>query len=275
MTRIAACQLAPVPDGLAANAELTADAVREALAQGADVVVLPQLVTTGGVLEDAEQARAVAVASGHGVFAAWAAACTARQGSVVVGGFCEAGDDGQLYNSAAVVDATGLRAVYRCAHLWDRERVVFAAGSAPPPVVDTAHGRIGVLVNYDLRFPEWTRTAALAGADLLAVPVAWPAAQPGEGGGPDGQLVAAATARLERVAVACADRSGPGWTAGSCIVSASGQLLAAAGPGRSAAWADVDPEASRDKLVAGSSDLWLDRRPELYDRLTAPRSTSG
>ncbi|MGQ7296617.1 nitrilase-related carbon-nitrogen hydrolase [Quadrisphaera sp. KR29] len=272
MTRIAACQLAPVPDGLAASAELTADAVREALAQGADVVVLPELVATGGVLEDVEQARAVAVGPGHGVFAAWAAACTARQGAVVVGGFAEAGDDGQLYDSAALVDATGLRAVYRCAHLWDSQRTVFAAGSAPPPVVETAHGRVGLLVDYDLRFPEWTRTAALGGADLLAVPVAWPAAQPGEGGGPDGQLVAAATARLERVAVACADRSGPGWTAGSCIVSAGGQLLAAAGPGRGAAWADVDLLASRDKLVAGASDLWLDRRPELYERLTLPRA---
>ncbi|PWJ54580.1 Predicted amidohydrolase [Quadrisphaera granulorum] len=272
MTRIAACQLAPVPDDLAATAELTGDAVREAISEGADLVVLPALVTTGGVLSDPEAARAVAIAPGHGVFAAWAAACTARHGAVVVGGFCEAGDDGQLYNSAAVVDATGVRAVYRCAHLWDRERLVFAAGSAAPPVVETLHGRVGVVINYDLRFPEWTRTAALGGADVLAVPVAWPDAQPGEGGGPDGQLVAAATARLDRVAVVCADRSGPGWTGGSCVLSAGGQLLAAAGQGRSAAWADIDPEASRDKVVSGLSDLWLDRRPELYDRVTAPRS---
>ena len=108
MTRIAACQLAPSIADLPANAELSAGAARAAIADGADVVVLPELVTSGYVFADAEEARSVAVRADHGVFAAWAAACTARQGAVVVGGFCEAGDDGLLYNSAALVDASGL-----------------------------------------------------------------------------------------------------------------------------------------------------------------------
>src|SRR5690606_1990511 len=50
----------------------------------------------------------------------------------------------------------------RKAHLWDREKAdLFTPGSAPPPVVDTAIGRIGLMICYDLEFPEWVRTVAL------------------------------------------------------------------------------------------------------------------
>lgn len=81
-----------------------------------------------------------------------------------------AGDDGSLYNSAAVVGPDGLLAVYRKTHLWDREKLWFTPGSEPPPVVETPFGRIGVAVCYDLDFPELTRGLALAGADLIALP---------------------------------------------------------------------------------------------------------
>ena len=72
----------------------------------------------------------------------------------MVGGFCELGEDGRLYNSAAVVDATGVLGVYRKIHLWDREKLFFGPGHAAAPVVATRVGRIGVAVCYDLFFPE-------------------------------------------------------------------------------------------------------------------------
>jgi len=276
VTRIAACQLAPSIADLPANAELSAGAARAAIADGADVVVLPELVTSGYVFADAEEARSVAVRADHGVFAAWAAACTARQGAVVVGGFCEAGDDGLLYNSAALVDASGVRAVYRKAHLWDTEKRVFTPGSAAPPVVETGHGRIGVVVCYDLEFPEWTRTVALNGADLLVVPTNWPLEERPAGERPGEQQVAMSTARLNHLAIACADRTGSErgveWTEGSCVVSADGWIVDAVGAGAGTAWADLDLEASRDKHLAGAAHLWDDRRPELYERVTAPRA---
>src|ERR1700689_1334076 len=104
---------------------------------------------------------------------------------VIVGGFCERGADGRLFNSAALVDASGTRVVYRKAHLWDQEKLVFTPGDAPPPVVETAIGRVGVMICYDLEFPEWVRLAALDGADLIAAPVNWPAtASPATAGAP-------------------------------------------------------------------------------------------
>ena len=67
-------------------------------------------------------------------FANWA---VAAGNSIVIGGFCELGDDGKLYNSAVMVDADGVLAHYRKTHLWDREKLIFTPGDALPPVVKT------------------------------------------------------------------------------------------------------------------------------------------
>ena len=57
---------------------------------------------------------------------------------IIAGGFAERGEDGNTYNSAAVIDPSGLRAVYRKLHLWDREKLWFEPGAQPPPVLETA-----------------------------------------------------------------------------------------------------------------------------------------
>lgn len=275
MTRVAACQLAPVIGDLSANAGLSSAAARAAIDDGADVVVLPELVTSGYVFASPEEARSLAVQPDHGVFGAWAAACTARPGAVVVGGFCELGDDGLLYNSAAVVDASGVRAVYRKAHLWDREKLVFTPGSAAPPVVETAHGRIAVMVCYDLEFPEWTRTAALAGADLIAVPTNWPLVARPDGERAPEVVIAMATARVNHVAIACADRTGTergvDWNEGTSIVSADGWVVSAVGVGTGTVWADLDLAGSRDKRLTEHAHLMDDRRAELYGAVAPAR----
>ncbi len=151
---------------------------------------------------------------------------------VVIGGFAELGDDGSLYNSAAVVGPDGLLAVYRKTHLWDREKLWFTPGSERPPVVETPFGRIGVAVCYDLYFPELTRGLALAGADLIAIPANLPLFPRPEGERPVEIALAQATAHVSKVWVAVCDRAGPErgveWTGASCIVDPDGWL--AAGP---------------------------------------------
>jgi 5-aminopentanamidase len=264
VTRIACRQLAPRLGDLAANRELTLGAIREAVADGADIVVLPELATSGYMLASPDEARAVAIGPDHALFSEWARAAGA---ATVVGGFCEAGAGGRLYNSAAVVDASGVRAVYRKTHLWDREKLVFAPGAEPPPLVDTAHGRIGVLVCYDLEFPELTRALALAGADLLAVPTNWPLVERPPGERPPEVVIAMATARVNRMFIACSDRTGTErgqeWTEGTHIIDEQGWVAAAG----AAATADVDLSRARDKVLTEHADALGDRRPELYSAL--------
>lgn len=269
MTIIACRQLAPVVGELEANSALTVAAIREAVSAGADVVVLPELATSGYVFDSRPEAARMAISAGDPLFRAWAREAAAGP-AVVVGGFCELGTGGRLHSSAAVVDASGLRAVYRKTHLWDREKLFFAPGEVPPPVLDTAFGRLGVLICYDLEFPEMPRALALRGADLIAVPVNWPLLPRPPGEHPPEVVAAMAAARASRLYIACCDRGGTErgqkWTEGTAIVDRDGWV---AGEG-ALARADLDLTGARDKAWTERSDALGDRRPALYGSLVNP-----
>ncbi len=272
-TVVAVAQLAIAVAEPDANRQAAADAVAEAAAAGAGLVVLPELCDSGYVFDAADpaaEARGLAApAAGNVTLGQWRA-LAARHGLVIVGGFCELGADGRLYNSAALVDASGTRAVYRKAHLWDSEKLVFTPGDAALPTVDTEVGRVAVMVCYDLEFPEWTRLAALDGADLIAAPVNWPGYSWPVGERPAEVVKAQAAAAANGVFVAVADRCrterGVSWISGSLIASPEGYMLA--GPvlaDRPAVLtAACDLPRARDKRVSGRNDLLADRRPELY-----------
>ncbi len=198
----------------------------------------PNSPDSGQLFSDAAEARAsLAVAGG-----VWRGPCASggrrpqRADLIIAGGFCELGPDGKLYNSAAIVDASGPRAVYRKVHLWDGEKEIFAPG-------ETAAGggaavrQCGVMICYDLEFPEWVRVAALSGADLIAVPVNWDApGWPAPAGERSGEVVAVqAAAAANGVFIAVADRCGTErgveWVGGSVIVRRGGYFQR---PGRRA-----------------------------------------
>ncbi|MBV7548027.1 nitrilase family protein [Pseudomonas sp. PDM26] len=268
-TVVACCQLAPKIGDLAYNRTLTERAIRQAALQGAQVVVLPELVQSGYLFTDRFEALSLAETTDGPIVQLWQA--LARElNLVIVGGFCERLPGDELANSAAMIDANGLRAVYRKAHLWDAEKDVFTAGDAPPPVVETLHGRLGMLICYDLEFPEWVRLPALAGADLLCAPVNWPDGPRPQTERPAEVLRVQANASVNRMFIAACDRygheRGVGWVQGSVIVDADGYPLA--GPaeqgGEQMLLATLNLAEARNKRISARNDLHLDRRPQLY-----------
>ena len=276
-TIVACCQLAPVLGDPAANRELAADAVARAAAQGASIVVLPELVSSGYVFESQAEARASAEAADGETVTSWAR-LAAGHGIVIVGGFCETAA-GELFNSAALVDPGGLRCVYRKAHLWDNESRWFTPGCADPPVVTTEFGRIGVMICYDLEFPEWVRLPALDGAQLLCAPTNWPAF-PRPGGERPAEVVRVqADAGVNRMFIAACDRTGEErgvpWVGGSVIVDADGWLLAAtpqaAGP--SAAGPRPPPPTGPSPSPPGAGSATPSTRPPA--RRTTCTPTAG
>ena len=274
---VACCQLAPELGATAANREMAATAVVDAARQGASVVVLPELMSSGYVFESQAEARACAEPPDGPAVTAWAR-LAAEHDIVIVGGFCEATDGDQVYNSAALVDAGGLRCVYRKAHLWDAEPQWFAAGSAPPPVVPTRLGRIGVMICYDLEFPEWVRLPALDGAQLLCAPVNWPAYPRPTGERPSEVIRVQADAAVNRMFIAVCDRTGPErgveWVGGTVIVDPDGWPLAggAASDRPATLLAECELGRAMDKAVSPNNDVHGDRRPELYGRVAASGS---
>ena len=268
-TVVACCQLAPKIGDLAYNRNLTERAIRSAALRGAQVVVLPELVQSGYLFADRNEALALAETRDGPTLRLWQA--LARElNLVVVGGFCEYLADDDLANSAALIDAQGLRAVYRKAHLWDAEKEIFSAGSQAPPVIETVHGRIGMLICYDLEFPEWVRLPALAGADLLCAPVNWPDGPRPQTERPAEVLRVQANASVNRLFIAACDRygheRGVGWVQGSVIVDADGYPVA--GPveqgGEQILLATLNLAEARNKRISERNDLHRDRRPHLY-----------
>jgi len=165
--------------------------------------------------------------------------------------------------------------VYRKAHLWDAEKKIFTPGDSAPPVVELPFGNVGLMICYDLEFPEWVRLAALSGADLIAVPVNWTAsgspAPPGERSGEVVSVQAAASSNGVFIAVAdrCGTERGVDWLGGSVIVRRGG--YPAAGPvcedRATVLTATIDFRLARDKRISELNDLFADRRPDLYARL--------
>jgi predicted amidohydrolase len=276
-TRICCQQLEPRIGDAEHNRALSIAAIEAAAAGGAEVVVLPELVSCGYMFESAEEAAAAALPVDAPLLAEWAA-LAARHQLVLAAGFAERGADGRTYNSAAVIDPTGVRAVYRKLHLWDREKLWFTPGAALPPVIETRVGRVSVLICYDLEFPELTRTVALGSADLLLVPTNWPLMERPADERPAEVVIAMAAARINHMAIACADRvgveRGQPWTGGTTIVDAEGWV---AGEDRRPGplYADVDLTRARDKRFTELADSFADRRPELYGAVVDPVRAPG
>jgi 5-aminopentanamidase len=283
MTVIAACQLGPTLGDPAGNRDLVADAVADAVGRGAQLVVLPELVSSGYAFDDAAEARQSAEEADGATVRAWQQ-LAADHRIVLVGGFCERAGD-SLMNSSAIVDPTGVRAVYRKVHLWDRERLIFVAGNAAPPIVETFLGRVTTMICYDLEFPEWVRIPALAGAQVLAAPVNWPATPPPEGVSgserPTEVVRVQADASMNRLPVVACDRveveRGVAWVGGTVLTDADGWIVA--GGRRSeepeVVLAEIDLAAADDKRIGGLSDIHADRRPELYPTSGWVRSVRG
>ncbi len=265
---VACCQLSPRIGELEHNRARAAAAIVEAAAGGASIVVLPELVNSGYVFADVAEARSCAEALDGPTVSQWSA--LAREHDlVIVGGVCE--DDGPvLRNTSVIVDHDGVRAVYRKAHLWDRESLFFEPGAEHPPVIDTAHGRLATMICYDLEFPEWVRLAALAGAELLCAPTNWPREPRPADERPAEVVRVQAGASSNRMFIAACDRCGSErgveWVAGTAIVGPDGFPLA--GPVCSdeptTVTAPCDLAQARDKRTSERNDVFADRRPELY-----------
>jgi predicted amidohydrolase len=270
VTVVAVCQLGLAVGEVESNRAAAAAAIAESASHGAELVVLPELCDSGYVFAGEAEARTLATpAAASPTLREWQA-LAARHRTTIAGGFCELGKDGLVYNSAAFVGSDGVLAVYRKAHLWDAEKLVFTPGDAPPPVVGLPFGRVALMICYDLEFPEWVRLASLAGADLIAAPVNWPAMPVPAGERPCDVVRVQADACVNGVFIAVADRCrverGVSWVGGTVIVGPDGYPLA--GPVTAdeptVLVASCELASARNKQISAHNDVLTDRRPLLY-----------
>lgn len=170
--RIAALQMHAIAGDGAANVERIAAAAADAASGGAKLLIVPELAVTGyGAGEDAFT-RLASPATGE--VASRLSAIARDNALAIVAGFAER-EGATVYNSALFTDGLGTNAVYRKSHLYgDYERSAFRPGVPASVMVEIGGVRLGMLICYDVEFPENVRRLALAGADLIVVPTALP-----------------------------------------------------------------------------------------------------
>ncbi|MCV4273438.1 carbon-nitrogen hydrolase family protein [Pseudomonas capsici] len=170
--RIAFYQCPPLPLDIAANLLRLDQQARAAAEQKAGLLVCPEMFLTGYNI-GAEAARKLAQPV-DGLAASRVAAIARHHGIAIVYGYPELGSDGCIYNAVQLLDSHGQSlANYRKTHLYgELDKSMFTAGSDDFPVVELDGWRLGLLICYDVEFPENTRRLALAGAELIVVPTA-------------------------------------------------------------------------------------------------------
>lgn len=185
--RVACAQLEPVAGDIETNTQAAIEAVSEAGAAGADLLVLPEQFTVGFFAFDQYAASAEPI--GGPTHTRLADAAAEHDVAVLAGTIVEdlaqtaattshdVPADRGLANTSVLLDADGeRRAIYRKAHLWgyeSREAELLVPGDSIG-VGELDGFTVGMTTCYDLRFPELYRRMLDAGVDLVLVPSAWP-----------------------------------------------------------------------------------------------------
>ena len=234
--------------------------IRKAAKSKPDVILLPELWNTGfapgkmdAALADEDGARTKVLCG----------SLAKELGINIVAGSVLAKKGDALYNTAYVFDRAGdCIAEYDKTHLFSPsgEGEAYAAGDrfVTFPLDDVV---CGIMICYDLRFPELARALALSGARMLFIPAEWRKVA-------RKQMLALLTARAienqQYVALCngCGSAFGTQFGGSSAIVDPLGRALAHAGRGEKTIFVTIDL-ATQEK-VRKELPVFIDRRPELY-----------
>jgi len=242
-----------------ANFGRAAERMEQAAADKPDLIILPEMWNTGyaleviGTIADPAGERTKAFASDfsrrHGVH-------------VIAGSIAERREDG-VYNTIRIFGRDGEPAgEYDKIHLFrlmDEEKHLRPGQRIGLAEIDGV--RAGVMICYDIRFPELARTLALAGARLLVVPAEWPHPRLEHW-----RTLLRARAIENQMYVAACNRvgssNGTDFFGHSMIIDPWGEIVAEAGEEETILTAEIDLELVED--VRRRIPVFEDRRPALY-----------
>ena len=144
----------------------------EAREQGAELLVCPEMSLTG--YQIGPDAVAALAEPADGALAQAVATIAQRHRIAIVYGYPEHNAQGKPYNAVQFIGADGVRlANYRKTHLFGHiDRAQFSPGPQAPAVFAWNGWRLGLLICYDIEFPEPARSLALQGVDAILVPTA-------------------------------------------------------------------------------------------------------
>jgi len=242
-----------------ANFERAAGRLERAAAGRPDLIVLPEMWNTGYALDIIDS---IADPAGERT-KAFISDFSRRHGvNVIAGSIAERREDG-VYNALRIFDRDGKPAgEYDKIHLFrlmDEEKHLRPGGGIGLAEIDGV--RIGVMICYDIRFPELARTLALAGAKMLVVPAEWPHPRLAHW-----RTLLRARAIENQMYVAACNRvgssNGTDFFGHSMVIDPWGEIVAEAGEEETILTAEIDLGLVEE--VRRRIPVFEDRRPSLY-----------
>ena len=285
---VAAVQMACVPDA-AENRRTAETMVRRAAADGAQIILLPELFENPYFCQERRYASYdLATTPAENPAIQQLRRVAAELNVVLPVSFYEKAGN-VLYNSVAIIDADGtVLGIYRKTHIPDdhfyQEKFYFTPGDTGFKVWNTRYAKIGVGICWDQWFPETARCMAVQGAEILLYPTAIgsePILNVDSSGHWRRVMQGHAAANLIPVAAAnrigtetvtpCEENGGQSssltFYGSSFIADATGELVASAGRDtEEILYASFDLDALREERF--SWGLFRDRRPETYRIMT-------
>jgi len=259
-------QFAPRFGDIQGNVENVINALRP---HDFDLVVLPELFSTGYQFTSREETLSLAEPVPDGYTTKAISDFTQDNDCFVIFGIAER-SGGTCFNSAVLSGPNGYMGTYRKTHLFDEEKYCFAPGDTGFQIWTTPIGNIGIMVCFDWFFPESMRTLGLLGADIVAHPsnLVLPYC-------PDSMPV---RCRENALFAITSNRTGIEehvqgkslrFIGMSQITGIRGEILRrASDTDDEVFFTDIDVLASRNKRLTENNDLFLDRRPEMYQIIT-------
>jgi deaminated glutathione amidase len=246
----------------AANLERAISSIERAAGMGCGLVILPE--TDSATPQEVTPAEVAEPLSGHYVSSLRETARTHR--ITVVSGVLETipNEPFRASNTAVYIREDGeLIGVYRKNHLYDAfgggESKLFVPGTEPTRAFDAGWAKVGLMVCYDLRFPEVARKLALEGATVVIAPSAWVVGPLKE---EHWMLLTRARALENTVYVLAANMTGGKHTGRSVGIDPMGVVIADAGEIEGITVVQIDPD--RVKTVREKLPALEHRRTDLY-----------
>jgi len=231
----------------------------------ADLIILPELASSGYLINSLEEVNKIAEDPQNGPTAALFKELAKENNTSYVVGFAERSNN-DIYNSAMLVNPDNSIHIYRKTHLFYEEKKWFKPGDSGFRIFSAKDDvKIGMMICFDWIFPESARSLALAGAQIIAHPanLVLPWCQQ-----------AMLTRSLENgVYSATANRIGKDvndnkelkFTGMSQIVDTNGQIIHRMSETEENIYiTEIEPAKSDDKEITEFNNLFSDRRPWMY-----------
>lgn len=257
--RISLIQMNIIPGNPKVNREHAVHLIEQAAAQEPDVVVLPEMWTTAYQLENISE---ICDQGGIPTLDILSKHAKDMEMNIVAGSFASM-ENAKVYNTAYVFNRKGDNiAKYQKIHLFKlMEEHKYIESGSNHCIFEIDGIRCGIIICYDLRFPELTRKLALLGIKLLFVPAQWPAARLDHW-----QTLLKARAIENQIFIAAVNRAGTDlqdeFAGGSMIINPWGEIVAQGGHKEQIITAEID--LSKIEEAKSKIDILGDRVPKTY-----------